>query len=499
MQKTHLTYPALKADPYKLVIGLGMLLLAAQPVRWLVTSWTDPAYDSDGIWVFALFAALLAWSLFSERTARNGRDEKTACALLGLTTVVRGLGQILAVNVIGAGALVIDAYALALFFGVKHRLRALSPGWLALLFAFSLPLERILQRVGGFGLQQISAVGACALLRAVFPGTTCSGVRILVENHDVLVDLPCSGARILVLMSILYVALMALLRPGARDALLIGAVAIAGAFISNTLRITLLSTLIARPVLGIDAMAQPWHDMIGLFFLAATALPVILLAGRSSPYPVATPSPALARGRSHLNPAAALAFLVVAMVVVALPHKPVDISATPEAMSLPASIDGHSGTPVMLSEREKDYFLKFGGMAMKVAYGQNSVMLVQTSSPLRHLHSPDECLRGMGFKVQYTGMRYDVLPTSTYIATAPDGQKWRVAVTFYADRDHVAANVAEAVWRWMQHRETWHALQRITPASLPEDDARRWDDAIFAALDLTPRHSPQEIAYVKTH
>src|ERR1700733_6993872 len=106
MQKTHLTYPALQADPYKLIIGLGMLLLAAGPVRWLIGSWVDPAYDSQGLWVFALFAARLGWSLTSERARRNVRDEKTACVLLGLTTLVRGLGQVLAVNVIGAGALV---------------------------------------------------------------------------------------------------------------------------------------------------------------------------------------------------------------------------------------------------------------------------------------------------------------------------------------------------------------------------------------------------------
>ena len=498
MQTSHLTYPALRADPYKLIIGLGMLLMAASPIRWLATSWVDPAYDSQGLWVFGLFAAMLCWSLTSPRPLRSARDEKTACILLALTTLVRGIGQVLAVNVIGAGALVIDAYAAALFFGVKYRLRALSPGWLALLFAFSLPLERILQRVGGFGLQQASALGACTLLRGLFPGTTCSGVRILVENHDVLVDLPCSGARMLVLMCILYVALMALLRPRVTDAIVIGVVAVSGTFIANTLRITLLSSLVARPVFGIDAMAQPWHDMIGLFFLAATALPVILLAGKCSPYPEAQPSPMYARGRSRMTPAAALAFLVAAMIVVALPNKPVDAAVAPEAISLPVVINGAVGEPVLLTEKEKDYFTRFGGLAMKVAYGQNSVLLIQTSSPLRHLHAPDECLRGMGFKVKYAGMSYEPVPTATYLATAPDGRKWRVAVSFYADRNHYAANVAEAVWRWMAHRETWHALQRITPASLSDTDARRWDNAVFTALDLTPRHS-QEIADAKAH
>ncbi|MEZ0226713.1 MAG: exosortase T [Alphaproteobacteria bacterium] len=498
MQKA-ITFPALAPNSYRLIIGAGMMLMAIEPIRWLVTSWFDPAYDSKGLWVFALSAALFGWSFLSARTHRNSRDRNTACALLLLTTLVRGVGQVLAINVIGAMALVIDVYAIGLLAGLKDRKQAISPGWLALLFAFSLPLERILQRVAGFGLQQVSASGACSVLETIFPDTACNGVRILIQGHDVLVDLPCSGARMLILLCILFTALMSLLRPSFRRALVIGAVTLASALIANTLRIVLLAVLVAHPVFGIDAMAQPWHDIIGLFFLVAAALPVILLMGSAS---------APRRARKIFTPPApekpmklapALLFLAAAAIIVALPRKPVDVAVAPASISLPVSIDGENGLPVVLSEQEKAYFLQYGGSAMKVEYGENSVMVVQTSSPLRHLHAPDECLRGMGYDVRYTGMRYDPLPTATYIATGPDGAEWRIAVTFYADRDHTASNVAEAVWRWMQNPgTTWHAVQRITPASLPDADARRWDDAVFAALDLNPRHS-QEIAYAENH
>lgn len=498
MQKA-ITFPASAPNSYKLIIGAGMMLMAIEPIRWLVTSWFDPAYDSKGLWVFALSTALFGWSLSSPRTFHDARAQKTACALLLLTTLVRGAGQILAINVIGAMALVIDVYAIGLLAGLKDRRQAVSPGWLALLFAFSLPLERILQRIAGFGLQQVSASGACSVLEGIFPDTACNGVRILIEGHDVLVDLPCSGARMLILLCILFAALMSLLRPSFRRALVIGVATLASALVANTLRIVLLAVLVAHPVAGIDAMAQPWHDIIGLFFLALAALPVVLLTGsaptlRRIRKSGAPPAPAKA---ARLAPA--LLFLTAAAIIVALPRKPVDVAAAPTAISLPISIDGTYGLPVLLSEREKAYFLQFGGSAMKVEYGQNSVMLVQTNSPLRHLHAPDECLRGMGYVIRYTGMRYDPLPTATYIAEGPDGAEWRIAVTFYADRDHTASNVAEAVWRWMQHPgTTWHAVQRITPASLPDADARRWDDAVFAALDLNPRHS-QEIAYAQVH
>jgi exosortase/archaeosortase family protein len=498
MQKA-ITFPAPAPNGYRLIIGAGILLMAIEPIRWLVTSWFDPAYDSKGLWVFALGAALFGWSFSSARKFHDTRAQKTAFILLALTTLVRGAGQLLAINVIGALALVIDVYAIGLLAGLRDRRQPVSPGWLALLFAFSLPLERILQRVAGFGLQQFSASGACSVLEAIFPDTACNGVRILIEGHDVLVDLPCSGARMLVLLCIFYAALMALLRPSLSRAMAVGAALLASALAANTLRIVLLAVLVAHPVSGIDAMAQPWHDIIGLFFLAAAALPVVLLASSASAPRRArknTAQPAPGKAPQMLP---ALAFLAAAVIIVALPRKPLDVAGVPAAITLPVYIDGAYGTPLLLSEREKAYFLQYGGSAMKVEYGQNSVMMVQTNSPLRHLHAPDECLRGMGYGVKYTGMRYDPLPTATYIAEAPDGAQWRIAVTFYADRDHTASNVAEAVWRWMQNPgTTWHAIQRITPASLPDADARQWDDAVFAALDLTPRHS-QEIAYAKFH
>ncbi|MEZ0261499.1 MAG: exosortase T [Alphaproteobacteria bacterium] len=498
MQQTIITSPALPFDPRKAVIGAGMLLMAAEPLRWLAASWTDPAYDSKGLWVFALCVALIGWSLSSGRTAQQ-LDHRKAWLLLAATTLVRGAGQVLAVNVIGALALVIDVYALGLLAGLKGRRRALSPGWLALLFAFCLPLERILQRVGGFLLQQVSAGGACLTLKGFFDDVACNGARIIVSGHDVLVDLPCSGARMLILICILYASLMAVYRPNFTRAALIGFATLAGVLIANALRITVLAALIAHPVAGIDVMAQPWHDITGLVFLAAAAAPLIFLCSRIPQARTAVTSAPVRQVRPVTWLPACL-FLILAAAIVALPRKPVDVAAAaPVEIALPLSIDGSYGRPVELAAREKDYFLQFGGMAKKMAYGDNSVMLIQTSSPLRHLHAPDECLRGMGFAVDYKGMSYAPLPTATYIATSPDGAQWRIAVTFYAGRDKTASNVAEAVWRWMQRPgTTWHALQRITPATLPDAEARQWDGAVFSALDLTPHHA-QEIAYAEIH
>lgn len=117
--------------------------------------------------------------------------------------------------------------------------------------------------------------------------------------------------------------------------------------------------------------------------------------------------------------------------------------------------------------------------------GNNSALLIRTTSPLRHLHAPDECLRGLGFAVQYQGLHYQPLPTAVYLATAKNGSQWRVAVTFYSEQKHFTTNVAEVVWRWFQQpHSTWYALQRITPIQTPLASVQAWDDALFAALDL---------------
>src|SRR5205085_2142779 len=121
--------------------------------------------------------------------------QRYAYGLLAASAVVRMAGQLLRVNVLGALTLSLDVYALALLAGLHLRRRPLSPGWLALLFALSLPLERALQRLLGYGLQRVSTDGACGLL-----------------------DLPCPDIHGLMLVLTMYVALAALCRPSVASA-----------------------------------------------------------------------------------------------------------------------------------------------------------------------------------------------------------------------------------------------------------------------------------------
>ncbi len=485
--------------PAALLLAAGALL-AVHPAVWLANSWMEPAYDSSGHIVFAIILGIFVWSVSSPRTsAQDNRKTRIAFVLLGLSALVRLASQVLAINTIGALCLVIDVYALGLLLHLKERKRPLSPFWLAAAFMFCLPLERILQRTIGYGLQQISADGACAVLKAGFDDVTCEGVRIILNGADVLVDLPCSGAQTLLLGLFGFTLAASLTRPSilAASAGLVLTIAAAGA--SNVVRIVVLAIGISNPDAfgGINVMLQPWHDLIGLAALGFVCLFLVFWV-RASWHPGPAHAPAVppadkgawAPGRSNTRFAlpASLAALLIALAIICLPRTAVDVARAEGPFVLPASLEGHARKQAPLSGRERAFFTQFGGTAAKASYGPHGLMLVRTSSPLRHLHAPDECLRGVGFKVEYIGATFGKLPTAIYRATAPDGTRYRIDVSFLSDRGEATTNVATAVWRWMQgEARHWTAVQRISPEGIPARQHTRFADAVIAALDL-PTH-----------
>jgi Transmembrane exosortase (Exosortase_EpsH). len=489
-------------------LGAGLLILALHPLQWLVTTWFSPDYDSSGWLVFLVVAALFAWSLTSPRQSlsphRNSPENgllagpRLAWVLLAFTALVRLAGGLLAVNTIGALALALDILALGLLAGLAGRRRAVSPWWLAALFVLSLPVERVIQRTIGFGLQLLSAEGAGALLSLGWE-VQVEGARLLLAGRDVLVDLPCSGARGLMLMLILLATLMAVVRPGFSRGWLLAGLALVSALAGNIVRISLLALGLAFPQAfgGLDVMAQPWHDLIGLFSLALAAAPLILVVrhGRretdsKSKTPIIIPLFQTEiqgrRRRSPLALPAALTFLLLTLVIINLPARPMDVDRTSRSSPLtqPQWLDGYFLEPVPLSEREKAYFIRYGGAAVKGVYGPNGLLLVRTSSPLRHLHAPDECLRGLGFQVEYLGLDRSVVPTAVYKAEGPDGRAWRVGVTFSSSSGRLATSVTEAAWHWLRERGSWTAVQRLTPWAADAESIQSWDQAVWAALDL---------------
>jgi len=476
------------------LLFLACAMLAAEPLVWLVRTWTDPAYDSFGGFAAALVAVLFLASATSPRGRDASPRERTRAArLLLLTAAVRLAGASLAINALSAVALVLDVYALGLWFGLAGRRRPVAPGWLAASFAFALPIERIIQRLFGYGLQHLSAEGACRALGMAFDGVRCEGVRILVGGTDVLVDLPCSGARGLTLLMLCFAATAAWRRPAFVKAAAGFALTLVAAWIANTIRVAVLATGVAKSELlgGVDLMSEPLHGIIGMAVLVPAVI-VIAVWGKQasqnrerSTVPEFEPKWGTVE-RPRFSRVQVLAFVAAACIIVVLPGRPLDVAEAVGAPLLPERLAGDRAVRVPLSRQERVYYTQFGGGAAKASYGESTLLVVRTSSPLRHLHAPDECLAGAGHRVTRAGLVRGILPYAEYRSIAPDGRVWKIHVTYVADDGYVALSVAEAVWRWLSHPGGgWTAVQRIRAEEHGPDP--HFEAAVARAfLDLNP-------------
>lgn len=477
--------------------ALASAILAIEPLRWLITTWLDPSYQSSGAIYACLIIALVGYSVSSPLRRNHKSQRNHAFTLLLFSALVRLAGQLLAINILGGVALSLDIYALLTLLNMANRTRAISPFWVSVLFLFALPFERVVQRVLGYPMQELSAFGACNLLSPFFSDLICEGVRIQVEGRDVLVDLPCSGTASLMLCLAFVVCLNALYRPKFMIAALWGVVAIVLAITGNMLRISFIAVgLLYEPVLGFDVMAQPFHDLLGYGTIALSLLPVLLghrasstcssekVAAVSPKYLPTIRLPAILLSEC-LQVCAAVGLLSLALIIVNLPRQALDVSRPLAEIQMPLALEGHVGRPQGLTAMESAYFEQYGGQARKVLYGKMALTLVQTSSPLRHLHAPDDCLRGLGYRVEFLGTRFSPVPTALYRATGQQGDSWHVAVTFTSDRGDATSSVAEAIWQWIAHPKTrWSSVQRITPWQMNGWERDALENATVAALDM---------------
>ncbi len=508
-----------------IILALAALVLLIDPIIWLWITWYDPAYASEGGYIAMLCLGLVVWSVRSPLITLQPISTHYGWGLLGATFILRIIGQMLAINVIGALALVVDVYAVAYLCRVHQRQYALSPFWLAICFAFCLPLESIVQRSIGYGLQHISAFFACGILSALFAEVECYGVRLIVSGKEALVDLPCSGAKSLLLLGLGYSICAAVCRFSWQRAIWGAMVMLCVAVMVNSLRIVMLAIGIAHPhwLGGIDVMDEPWHGGIGLICLLLGMIPLLLLAKKGY-RPVQkyhrfieqllwvvpdvimrdgqwwADAPSRKKISSHSVSLCAIGVLACALMVVNLPRKALDVSGVVQQGVLPLMLQGEYAEVQPLLPQEQDYFMQYGGSAKKARYGNAHLMVVQTTSPLRHLHSPEACLRGQGFAVRYLGMRYAPFPSALYRAISPTGEAYQIAASFVADDGFITSNVSEAVWHWLQHPQShWQAIQRIIPESetYKPTDYLAFDRAVQAAFDLSQPTYYSHLTYRK--
>ena len=467
----------------------GSAILTFEPIKWLFNTWRDPSYASTGWLYLVVISVLLVWSLTSPRSGHAASDRRMAIKLLVAAAILRLVSQVAAINIIGGIALALDIFALLTFFGLSHRARALSPFWVSILFLFTLPFERIVQRILGYPMQEISAYGACGILTPFVDELVCEGVRLKVANQDVLVDLPCSGTVSLMLCLATVVTLNAIYRPTLINAFGMIAVTIVCSIVGNAIRIALLAVgLVFQDSLGIQVMEKPLHDMIGYATIFGSLAPLIWLYRLRSDQNATNKPHERVSARNHnanLYPGFSALFIIAAIIIVSLPRQALDVSGRIEKVDLPFSLNGivKKSQPLMAVERA--YFEQYGGTAQKALYGPMALTLVNTSSPLRHLHSPDDCLRGLGYNVSFIGTRFAPVPTAIYKAEDASGSAWQVAVTFTASTGFATSNVAEAIWHWLRNpTSSWQSIQRITPWQFDDNSRENFEQATIAALDI---------------
>jgi exosortase/archaeosortase family protein len=492
-------------------LAAGALFLAARPARWLFGTWQEQGYDGIGWVAFVLAAALFGWSVSSpiRSGADDGSNSVRMILLLALTAVLRLAAQILDINVLGAVLLAADVYALAHLARLPARRRACSPLWLAAVFAFSLPVEPILQRVFGFALQQLSAGVACTMLTPFFDNLACAGVRLTVEGRDVLVDLPCSGAEMVSLVGLIYALICTLRQPRGPGAAAGALACLALALVGNGLRIALLAAGIARPGdLPFHVMDPVPHTLIGLSLVGLVTLALLVLSHR---LPVAGVPDAPARRASGNGsvPVAprlrgpvgypirflcSLCFLAFALSVGAIQPRPVDTSPRVSSPVVPRFAAGFFSEDHPLTPQEVQYFERYGGGAARARFGPFGLLLVSTASPLRHLHDPTICLGALGYRVQLVGTDHRARST-VYVAERPSvdargkrEERYLVRVSYVSSTGQVASSIAEVVWLWLHAPGSrWTMIQRVLPQSpdIEPRTAAEWDAAMRRAFNLS--------------
>ena len=59
----------------KVIFGVAAVILAVDPVLWLVRTWSDPSYNSSGLIVFCVCVGLFLWSVTCLLYTSDAADE----------------------------------------------------------------------------------------------------------------------------------------------------------------------------------------------------------------------------------------------------------------------------------------------------------------------------------------------------------------------------------------------------------------------------------------
>ena len=455
----------------------GLLALLVEPSLWLWRTWWDPAWSSSGAAVFLVALALTTRSVLSGAAPGSA---PTVWPALVAAAAARAVGRLLSIHLIGALALVIDAWALARALRVDARPQPVSPLAISALVMLSLPVEHVGQQLVSWPLRTAASALTAALAQPWVGSLEREGTLLIADGHLLEIDVPCSGLRGALALAVLAVSLSSTLRmPPLKTAV----ATLGGALLANVVRLWIL-------VVGPTALLlEGWpHDLIGLVGLAAGAAPLLYLARRSAPR-----TPVAPLSGPPLRTSSALTISIAALLAALLPHRPLDVSAHVEPLQMPMILGERISEPRASTAMEDAWVATWGGALVGRSYVDadgvpHTAVALTTTAPVRHLHGVDACLRGAGHQVERIAHLPTPLPTTVWRSTDPSGAQWRVATTFIAADGTVASTPSEVALRWLQDPGTaWTRLDRITPWAACEAEGARcraFDADLVAALDL---------------
>ena len=153
---------------------------------------------------------------------------------------------------------------------------------------------------------------------------------------------------------------MTLCRPGTAKGILGLILTIISGVLVNVFRIVVMATGLVYPELfmNIDVMEAPWHDLLGLVFLAIGCLPVTYWAYKVYNQKFfqnnAIKRKEIYKPLVKLNPLLkACVFLILAVTIISLPRKPIDVAIPNITVELPPWINGNTAIHVGLLSQER--------------------------------------------------------------------------------------------------------------------------------------------------
>src|SRR5262245_54142927 len=245
-------------------------LVALIGAIWPVWEWLAIRAASDTSDAWALVGlATAAGLLWRNRLANRAPAQWGLAALLLLIYAASYPFALPLVRAVIAMSALATACS-TLWFGRRMEL------WLWGLLLLALPLIPSLNFYAGYPLRLLVGDVTASLLRMNGFAVVRDGATLLWAGHQVAIDAPCSGIKMLWTGAYLTCALAGLQRFSAARTLLLGSLAVVVVVLANVLRATALFYVEG----GVVPQAQPAHELIGVVIFALAAISIAAAATR---------------------------------------------------------------------------------------------------------------------------------------------------------------------------------------------------------------------------